>query len=208
MLIAADELTLVILAGGKAQRLGGKQKGLLPVQGKPMIQHLTEKFHNKVARLIINANADSDRYLNFADAVVADTLDDFQGPLAGILAGMQNAETCYMLVLPCDVPMVPGDVISMLSTAMQQDTDVAVVSLQHRLQPVCLLLRTDLVQNLQTALSQGTRKAEDWVRSLRFVQVDDTNREQCYMNVNTADDLQHVESMLHDAVSKKETGNA
>lgn len=198
MLITRDQLTLLILAGGRSRRMQGREKGLISIAGQTMVQHIINRFSSQASMTVISANSSLDSYQQLADMVVTDLQPEYQGPLAGIHAGMLNAKTPFMLVVPCDVPALPSTLIQRLSVCMTDETDVVVISIAQRMQPIIALWRTDMVHSLESALKRGIRKVEDWVRSVRFVELDELENQEYYLNVNTPDDIALAEDLpLH-----------
>ena len=143
MTIENNQITAVILAGGKGSRLGGQDKGLVSYQNKPLIQHVLDKIEPQVGQIIINANRNQDDYAKFDYPVISDELSDFQGPLAGFLTGMKTCNTDYILTLPCDGPDLPDDLVSRLVNELEDKTAENNLVVAHdgkRLQPVHALI--------------------------------------------------------------------
>ena len=110
--------TGVILAGGRATRMGGRYKGLLQLAGKPMVEWVMAALKPQVADIIINANRNLDAYEAYGYRVVSDKLHGFCGPLAGIASSMESASTPYIVTTPCDSPLVPLDLAHRLYQAL------------------------------------------------------------------------------------------
>src|SRR5215212_8394605 len=113
----AHEVVGVILAGGQGRRMDGRDKALLPLAGRPLIGHILERLAPQVDRVVINANGNAVRFAAFGLPVVADPRETFEGPLAGILAGMiwagPSAPTArWVATVPADTPFVPRDLVS------------------------------------------------------------------------------------------------
>lgn len=183
------QISGLILAGGLATRMGGQDKGLVLLDGRPMIAHVTEHLRPQITTLVINCNRNHDRYRAYADIVVGDELPDFPGPLAGIQAGLRACPGDWVMIVPCDMPFLPTDVVEHLSTALPADAIAACAECTGQLQPLVLLLRRDAgLQSVTTALQQGERKVERWVRSLPAIQVrfDDAD---AFRNLNSPDEL-------------------
>lgn len=173
MNIATRDITGVILAGGRGSRLGGVDKGLVPLHGRPLIEHTIDALRPQVGGLLISANRNRDVYASYGYPVIADVMGDYDGPLAGMLSAMRAAGTAYILTTPCDVPSIPGDLARRLAEALAGENAVAsTVSLQGRLQPVFALLRCTLVGDLEHCLKQGERGAGAWLRRHQAVPVD------------------------------------
>ena len=107
-------ITGVILAGGRAQRMGGCDKGLIKLLGKPLVEYVIRALKPQVAEMIINANRNRERYAAYGYPIIADLMDGFYGPLAGMASAMQAARTPYIVTTPCDSPFVPSDLVKRL----------------------------------------------------------------------------------------------
>jgi molybdenum cofactor guanylyltransferase len=177
--------------------MGGVDKGLQTLQGKPMIMHVMQRLQPQVDRIMINANQNLDRYRDFSFPVWSDEKNDYAGPLAGMQAGLIHCETAYMLTVPCDTPILPTDLVRQLATALEQSTaDIAVANTkQHdriQRQPVFCLMKKTVLTNLTTALDRGVRKVDLWLAEKKLVDVvfDD---EAAFANVNTLEELNHIQ---------------
>ena len=196
-MITQQEITGLILAGGRGMRMGGVDKGLQTLQGKPMILHVIQRLQPQVDRIMINANQNLDRYREFNFPVCADEKNDYAGPLAGIQAGLIHCETAYMLTAPCDTPMLPTDLVTQLATALEKSTaDIAVANTkQHdriQRQPVFCLMKKTVLTDLTAALERGVRKVDLWLAEKNVVDVvfDD---ETAFANINTLEELNHIQ---------------
>jgi len=195
--ITQQDITGLILAGGRGMRMGGVDKGLQTLQGKPMIAHVMQRLQPQVDRIMINANQNLDRYRDFSFPVWSDEKNDYAGPLAGMQAGLIHCETAYMLTVPCDTPMLPTDLVTQLATALEQSTaDIAVANTkQHdriQRQPVFCLMKKTVLTDLTTALKRGVRKVDLWLAEKNVVDVvfDD---ETAFANINTLEELNHIQ---------------
>ncbi len=195
------EITGLILAGGRAQRMGGIDKGLIPFMGKPLIEQAIARLSPQVTTILINANRNHDRYAEYGHAVIADKHPDFAGPLAGFAAGLEHCKTEYLLSVPCDSPVFPLNLSERLLDEMistQSDLvyassiDPAGISWT---QPVFCLMRRSVQQSLQAFLDQGGRKIDRWFEALpssTIVFADDA----AFANTNTPEELQALEQVL------------
>ncbi|MGB0867067.1 MAG: molybdenum cofactor guanylyltransferase MobA [Granulosicoccaceae bacterium] len=187
----------LILAGGRATRMGGVDKGLVPLAGKPMINHVLERLAPQLDQVLINANRHLPQYRELGYTVLADSLDDYQGPLAGMLAGLQHCQTKLMITAPCDSPLPPLDYVSrMLGALNQADAELAVATDGKRLQPVFCLLSTRLGDSLQAFLAAGDRKIDLWFAQHKMVEVDFSDQPQAFANINTAEQRDQLEQLL------------
>jgi molybdenum cofactor guanylyltransferase len=192
-------LSAVILAGGRATRMGGQDKGLLVLAGKPMIQHAIEALQPQAGAILINANRHHERYACLGYPVVSDSLEGYCGPLAGILSAMQTAKTRYLLTAPCDSPFPPSDLAQRLYAAMlAQRAEISVAHDGERLEPVFALLDRNLAPSLLAYLQEGGRKIETWYRRHRLVIVDFSDKAEAFANINTPEELENAAARLRD----------
>ncbi|MEW8027098.1 MAG: molybdenum cofactor guanylyltransferase MobA [Candidatus Thiodiazotropha sp.] len=187
-------VTAVILAGGRGRRMGGEDKGLIELNGKPLVQHVISAIQPQVAAILINANRNQARYAAFGYPVIADSLLDYQGPLAGFIAAMQSVETEDMLTLPCDGPLVPNDLVERLYEARQATgADIAVAHDGDRLQPVYALIPKRLAESLQRYLDRGDRKIDLWYEEHRVAHADFSDIPRTFINVNTLQERDNLQ---------------
>jgi molybdopterin-guanine dinucleotide biosynthesis protein A len=187
-------ITGIVLAGGQGRRMGGRDKGLVEFQGRPLIAWVLEALGPQVDTIVINANRNPERYAEFGYPVVADALDGYQGPLAGFASGMVHASTPLALTVPCDGPLLPQDLAGRLRTALEEaGAQIAVAHDGQRMQPVYALLRTDLLPSLQAFLSEGERKIDRWYLRHRTVTVDFSDRPETFANINSPEDRRALE---------------
>lgn len=190
-------ITAIILAGGRATRMGGIDKGLVELAGRPMIAHVLAVLAPQVASVMINANRNQDRYAQFGHPVIADLDDGFLGPLAGLAAGLQAAATPLVLTAPCDCPLLPGDLVARLRAALAaEDAEIAVPFDGERLQPVFALVRRELATSLAAYLAGGDRKIDRWFAQHRLAQADFSDRPETFVNVNDPDERAALELRL------------
>ena len=192
-----DAITGLVLAGGLARRMGGMDKGLVELAGRPMIEHVLDALRPQVGALLINANRNVDRYAAYGFPVVSDTLQGFMGPLAGVLAALQRLATEFLVTVPCDAPLVAPDLVGRLHAAcVANDADVAVATDGRRQQPVFLLLRAGTAPSLEAYLSNGGRKIDTWFAGLRLAEADLSDARDTFVNVNDPDERQRLEARL------------
>lgn len=190
-------ITAVVLAGGQGSRMSGQDKGLLLFHGRPLIAHVLDGLKPQVGKVLISANRHAETYRQYAP-VVADADGSFPGPLAGMLAAMQVANTPYILSVPCDAPAVPVGLAERLFAALQasEGAELAVAHDGFRLQPVYALLSQCLLDDLQTWLAQGGRSVRDWYARHRMVTVDFSDCASSFRNMNTPADQQMLEGQV------------
>ena len=188
-MINRQDITALVLAGGKSRRMGGKDKGLLPFAEGTLIGHVIEAIRPQVGTILISANRNLDQYQRLGLPVIADPLDGFQGPLAGFLGGLEKMQTEYLLTLPCDGPFVAVDLAQRLAVGLAAaDAEIAVAHDGQRLQPVYALLHRGVVSDLRVALEQGERKIDRWYPRNRWVTVDFSDVPAQFSNINTPED--------------------
>ncbi|MDX1518672.1 MAG: molybdenum cofactor guanylyltransferase MobA [Gammaproteobacteria bacterium] len=192
-----NDITAVILAGGKATRMGGEDKGLVELNGRPMIEYVIESLLPQAGKLLINANRNSEQYRRYGFEVIADSLDGFHGPLAGIASAMQVVDTKYLVTAPCDSPLLPVDLVPRLGQRLVADNaDIAVANNGERLQPVFAIMKTGLLQSLLNYLENGDRKIDRWYAQHHTVDVDFSDKPETFLNINSPDDLSRIENHL------------
>jgi molybdenum cofactor guanylyltransferase len=197
-----EQITGLLLAGGRGMRMGGVDKGLQPLHGEPLAAHVLKRLAPQTGALLISANRHPDTYATlgapFGATIVADTLPGFPGPLAGLLAGLRAAGTAYVLSAPCDSPWLPADLAARLAEALNSaDADIATVATVDRqgqtsLHPVFALLRTSLADDLSAFLDAGERKVRAWYARHRAVEVVFTD-ERAFYNINSLQELADLE---------------
>lgn len=183
----------VILAGGAGQRLGGVDKGLQLLAGRPMIEHVTEALRTQVDDLLIVANRHPDTYARFA-AVIADEQPGYAGPLAGIAAAMAHAQARQMLCVPVDCPQPPTRLCARLQQALEEHPDArcAVVFDGTRRQPLFALYRAGLVESVSHALRDNSA-VWHWQQGLGAIEVDFTDCAAAFRNLNTPEAFERYE---------------
>jgi molybdopterin-guanine dinucleotide biosynthesis protein A len=181
-------ITGIVLAGGLGRRMGGVDKGLQELRGKPMVHWVLERFRPQVREILINANQNRERYEAFGHAVVADDIGGFAGPLAGLHAGLKAAKHDLVATVPCDSPFLPHDLVSRLRRNLDGN-DLAVAKTGDQPHPVFVLTRKGIVQNLETFLTGGGSKIDAWYASLRVVEVSFDDEADAFRNINTREEL-------------------
>jgi len=200
------DLTLgLILAGGQARRMGGADKGLLPLGCKPMIAHVVERLDPQCMGVAISANGDARRFAEFRLPVLADDPPDFAGPLAGVLAGLeycaQNPPLSYVATLPADTPFAPSNFVARLHEARRgAGADIAIAASAGRTHYVAALWPAEVAAALRHALMQeGIRKVETFVSRFRTAAVEWPEAPvDPFFNVNARRDLERAEAMLRE----------
>lgn len=197
-MIDRNDVTGLILAGGRGSRMGGIDKGLQPFRGVPLAMHTMMRLAPQTGHVLINANRNLAAYESFGAPIVVDAANDFAGPLAGMLAGLQQCETPFMVTAPCDSPLLPIDLVARLGQALvEHDAEIAMAATREadgRLQghPVFMLMHATVLPSLMQALAEGEHKIAAWASRHRTERVlfDDAN---AFSNVNTLDELRALE---------------
>jgi molybdenum cofactor guanylyltransferase len=199
-----DNITGLILAGGRGSRMGGVDKGLQPYLGLPLALHTLMRLAPQVGSVMVNANRNLGAYESMGVPVWPDPegLSEFAGPLAGFLAGIERCETPYLVTVPCDTPDFPADLVERLAAALlQEDAEIAMArspapgddSNTPQPQPVFCLLRCDLLESLVRFTHEGGRKIDRWTAQHRVALVDFDDAA-AFANANTTDELRRLEA--------------
>lgn len=183
-----DDITGLILAGGRGTRMGGLDKGLVEVGGEPLVVGIARRLRPQIGTLLVNANRNLDTYAGLGFAVVADRFPDFAGPLAGMAAGLHAATTPWLLTVPCDSPFVPPDYAARMRAACAAAGARIGMAVCEGRQPVFALIDATLRADLDAALTGGERKIDRWFARHPFVEVDFGDRPEAFLNLNAPED--------------------
>jgi molybdopterin-guanine dinucleotide biosynthesis protein A len=201
-MISKDDVTGVILAGGRGSRMGGADKGLQNFRGMPMAMFTLMRLAPQVGEVIVNANRNLAAYESFGVPVWPDSLSDYAGPLAGFLTGLERCEGDYLVTVPCDTPLFPQDLVARLAEALErEDAEIAMAAAreedgQLRSQPVFSLMKRELMDSLVRFTQAGGRKIDAWTAQHRTALVpfdrpgDDAA---AFFNANTLAELHRLE---------------
>ena len=191
-------ISSILLAGGRATRMGGVDKGLVVLQQKALTAHVIARLKSQVDEIFISANREIEIYKTFGYTVLQDTNADFIGPLAGFFLGLQNAQYDYVLTVPCDSPLLPLDLAERLLSGMAAShADIAVASSDENSHPVFCLMKKSVLPSLLAYIERGERKVSAWQKSQQLVEVDFSDCSEAFTNLNTFDDLAAVELKLN-----------
>jgi molybdenum cofactor guanylyltransferase len=195
--IHRQDITAVILAGGQGRRMGGRDKGLLEFDGKPLVATLIDRIKSQTPGIVINANRNLDDYRRFGYPVISDQLADYQGPLAGFAAAMAAVDTDFILTLPCDSPLLEADYARrFLDSYARRPAPVQVAFDGERLQPVHALIKVDLLPSLKRFLDSGERKIDRWYAQHDYARVDFSDCVDMFRNINTPADQVSLQTSL------------
>jgi molybdopterin-guanine dinucleotide biosynthesis protein A len=187
-------ITGVILAGGQGRRMGGVDKGLKLLRGKPMVAWVIERFAPQVDEVLINANQNLERYGALGHRVIPDEIGGFAGPLAGLHRGLTEAAHELVATVPCDSPFLPRDLVARLEAALERGgADVAVAKTGKQPHPVFCLCRRRVLPGLTDFLAAGGRKIDAWYAKLAVAEVPFDDQEAAFSNINTEEELRTFE---------------
>ena len=207
--IPTEDMTGLVLAGGRGSRMGGVDKGLQNHLGLPLALHSLLRLQLQVGSAMVNANRNLGAYESMGVPVWPDLQADFAGPLAGMLVGMEHCETPWLVTVPCDTPNFPLDLVERLAAAAQAEgADIAMAATREpaqeadatvdaqaqplvQVQPVFCLLKASLLESLQAFLDSGQRKIDRWTAQHRcaIVVFDDSA---AFFNANTVEELRRL----------------
>jgi molybdopterin-guanine dinucleotide biosynthesis protein A len=215
----ASQVTGLVLAGGKGTRMGGVDKGLQALKGRPLIAWVLEALAPQVQSIFINANRNQEAYVRFGVPILTDSPRSpsesdvvYDGPLAGMLAGLRACPTPWLVTTPCDVPVIPADYVHRLLLAAQMENRTVAMarateldplhpskSAALRRQPVFCLIHRDLADDLAAYLARGERKIDRWTDTHQAAMVDFELYNApalAFANINTLQELGALESLL------------
>jgi molybdopterin-guanine dinucleotide biosynthesis protein A len=191
------DITAVILAGGKARRMGGTDKGLINLHGRTMVDYIIDALRPQVANMMMNANRNPQQYGVYGLPVVADMLGDYFGPLAGMATGMHATDRPYIVTVPCDSPFIPGTLVETLYRSLNDSqADISVAHDGVRMQPVFAMLRCELLPGLLAYLDKGGRKIDTWYNQQRLAMADFSDSPDTFLNLNTPEDKLALENII------------
>ncbi len=190
-MISLHDTTGLILAGGAGLRMGGADKGLLPWRNLPMAAHVAGRLRPQVNRLLISCNRNRDYYATLGDATVTDSRRDFQGPLAGLEAAIPHLASAFLVIAPCDNPLLPLNLVErLLDPLLAAVGGTTAISYAHdgeRSQYLCAAIRTGILPSLPIFLDEGHRAVRHWYARHRCAVVDFSDQPGCFANFNNPD---------------------
>jgi molybdopterin-guanine dinucleotide biosynthesis protein A len=184
---SAMHVSCIILAGGRGKRAGGLDKGLLPYEkktgeNKPLVEHVIDAVKNQVDEIIISANRNIESYKQYSANVIGDATEDYLGPLAGIAAGLKHCKYERVLVVACDMPNLPGNLVTrLLSHTQHHCISIATVDGHHQL---ALIIKGSMADSLQQRLNNKQLKLIQWVESLPYNTVSFDDIPGAFVNLN------------------------
>jgi molybdenum cofactor guanylyltransferase len=178
----------IVLAGGQGRRMGGVDKGLQQLRGKPMVEWVLARLAPQVAEIIVNANQNIQTYERYGHRVVSDEIAGFAGPLAGLHAGLKACAHPLVVTVPCDSPFLPSDLVSRLTDSLGEN-QLAVAKTGEQPHPVFALMKRQVRESLEAFLAAGGRKIDAWYAALKVVEVSFDDEADAFRNINTLEEL-------------------
>jgi molybdopterin-guanine dinucleotide biosynthesis protein A len=202
--MTAERVVGVLLAGGQARRMGGGDKCLRPLAGRPLLEHVIARARPQVTDLVLNANGSPGRFAGFGLPVAVDVIAGHAGPLAGVLTGMEWTRTMrphcgWIATFPTDAPFLPNDMVARLAAAIwTQGAEMACARSGGRSHPVAGLWPVRLADALHAAMAEdGVRKVDEWTARYRLAAVDfATDPVDPFFNANRPEDLEKAEEFI------------
>ena len=193
-----EPLSLLILAGGRATRMQEQDKGLVVFNKKPLVTHLIDRFAPKVSSVFISCNRNFDEYQQFGYPLLPDQQSDFAGPLAGIEVGLAECPTPYLMVMPCDMPQLPADLIEKLWAPINEQSQngenstvnlITVAEDDERLQVLVMILPRECLGSIRGYLAEGKRSVYGWLNTQQIREVNFPGEQSGFANINTLTEL-------------------
>ena len=177
--------------------MGGTDKGLITLNDRALVDYIITALQPQVGNLVINANRNLEQYGAYGLPVIADMLDDYPGPLAGMATGMHNTETTYIVTAPCDSPFIPDTLVETLYHALHDNrADISVAHDGARMQQAFAMLRCELLPDLLAYLDEGGRRIDTWYGQHNFTLADFSDSPDTFMNLNTPEDRLALENRI------------
>lgn len=198
--VPPEQLSAVILAGGQSRRMNGRNKAFVELHGLPMIRWVIERLRPQVTDVFIAGDVADPRYQSLCEdlglELLADPMTPNYGPLAGVLAGLERADTRYVLTAPCDMPFLPGSLATRLYQHGQYTGARAVTVFDGmRMQGTLSLLDRELAGDLRAHLEQGGRQVRAWLAHINSQSVDFSGQADAFVNINSDDDIKRTETL-------------
>lgn len=179
------QVSCIILAGGEGKRLGSVDKGLVKYKSTPLIEHVLSSIKPQVDEIIISANRNIDTYEKYGYKVISDNSDDYRGPLAGIVASLPYCKNEWVLIVPCDMPFLPGNIVEKLSDETEKCISIAESNKKMQL---VFLMHIKLQASIQQSLDNNQLRLMQWVKSLQPAIISFTE-DDVFKNFNSREDL-------------------
>lgn len=196
MAMEPGALTGLVLAGGQGMRMGGVDKGLMEFAGTPLVAWASQRLRPHVDEVLISANRNLEQYAAFADRVIEDREAGFHGPLMGIYSGIFASHSEWVVIVPCDSPMLPEDLVARLAAQAVSGADIVVADDGERWHPVVAMIRRDLHEDLREALEAGERKVARWYARHNCRPVNMSDCAEALANLNSEVERDALEAKL------------
>jgi molybdopterin-guanine dinucleotide biosynthesis protein A len=202
MIYTNNDVTAIILAGGLGRRLNGQNKGLIPLLGKTLFEHILDRIKPQTNHILINANQDISRYQTSNYPVIEDKYNNNQGPLAGILSCENAIKTSLILTIPCDTPILPKNLLGKMLDVYNKESSaqLCVAHDGNRLQNLFMLFDIRKLSELNHFFLQGHRKVSDWIHNQPFTTVDFSDNKENFININTEENLTTLINKLNNTL--------
>jgi len=196
MMVADSNMStaLLVLSGGEGRRMDRQDKGLVELAGKPLILHVLERFQEQVDQVLVSCHRHAEQYRDLGYEVVEDADAQHLGPLAGLASAAGRLNTDLTLVLPCDMPALPGNLLKRLQAKLE-DADACLARVGDQDHFLVLLLRTRLLATVGPRLQMGDRSVRGWLNTMSVKRADFSNQEQAFINLNSTLDLHQYSSL-------------
>jgi len=185
--MTTHSISCIILAGGESKRMNGNDKGLIDFKGQPLISYVIKALQNQVDDFVISANRNIEHYQQFSANVIPDN-SQMHGPLSGIAAALPSCKHEHVLIIPCDMPYLPNDLVDKLTVNFEH-SDIAIIEVLQRFQLVFLMDRS-LLTSVQEHLASGKHKLMQWVTTCSHTTVDCSESVESFRNINSVQDLE------------------
>lgn len=184
------KISTIILAGGRGSRMGNIDKGLQHFRGAPLIEHCIARFETQTDEIIISSNSNLEQYQRYLLPIVPDKNTNFEGPLAGVLAAGELCQHSLIFVCPCDMPLLPDNIVLKMTERLTQDkSDICICYDGKRPQRLVMLLKVNTLESLPEFLAAGERKVGLWQNNWSVSELDCSDTEGSFININTLDEL-------------------
>ncbi|MUK93359.1 molybdenum cofactor guanylyltransferase MobA [Aliivibrio fischeri] len=194
-MLQPKQTSWVILAGGQARRMGGKDKGFVLFQDKPLIEHALDTLTSQTDQIAINANRSIEEYSHYA-VTFPDQFSEYPGPLAGMHSGLVNMNSDWVGFIPCDSPNLPNNLVSLLCNAVKEDTDIVVAHDGEYMQPVVTLMHKRIIPKIDAFLTRGDRKIILLYKECNTVFADFSDYPNAFINLNSPQELEQFGTLL------------
>jgi len=189
----------LILAGGKAQRLGGADKGLVKLNKRPLIEYVIDRIPHTNDEPIISTNRNRHLYYAYSQRIISDSISGFQGPLAGIYSALKHINHDYLFVVPCDMPFLPENLFTNLQRAiLANNCSISAVKHGSRIEPLLLLIEKTHIESIADYFNSGRRSVIGWIEESRCSYAEYDKNNSYFININSNDDLILAEKLMSD----------